>query len=345
MSQASGRRAVRISDVAAAAGVSKALVSYALNDRPGVSESTRAHIVGMARSMGWTPSVRARSLSSNRAYSIGVVFEISAEALATDEWAMSLMAGIQSVLSRVNYALVTEIVADADAEMAAYSQLAREGRVDGIVLMDPQRADGRIAVLEEYGMPFVSMGPPVTETGMPVLVYDEGPAITAVVDHLADLGHRRIAQVCGPQGTPSAVVRRQLYARQLEVHGIDGGRWIEGDYTAPGGRSATTLLLADPQPPTAIIYSNDAMAVGGMSAALSSGLRIPDDLSVVGWDGITIAQYFHPALSTVSQHPYEDGRTAASLLLEAIEGKRFEDPVPTANPTFVPRESTARAPR
>ncbi|GAA4370220.1 LacI family DNA-binding transcriptional regulator [Agromyces bauzanensis] len=345
MSREAGRRPVRISDVAAAAGVSKALVSYALNDRPGVSESTRAHIAAVARSMGWTPSVRARSLSSNRAYAIGLVFEISVEALASDEWVMSFMAGMQSVLAAAQYALVTEVVADSATEIAAYSQLARDGRIDGIVLMDPQRDDRRMAMLDDLGLPYVSLGPTARPTDMPVLVYDEAPAITAVVDHLVGLGHRRIAQVCGPQTTPSASLRRRLYQRALEAHGVDGGWWIESDYTAPGGRNATTMLLADPDPPTAVIYSNDIMAIGGMSGAINAGLRVPDDLSVVGWDGITVAQYLHPALSTVSQHPYEDGRTAASVLLEAIEGRRFQQTVSTADPTFVPRESSARAPR
>lgn len=346
MSETTGpRRHVRISDVAAAAGVSKALVSYALNDRPGVRESTRAHIVAVARSMGWTPSLRARSLSVSRAYAIGLVFQRTPDALAADEYMTSLMAGLHSVLSTSRYALVTEVVADVQSEVEAYASLARDGRVDGMVLLDPKEDDPRLAALDAYGVACVIMGRPSEPTSKPVMLYDEGPAIGDVVDHLAAHGHTRVAQVTGPQDIGSARLRRELYQARLREHGIDDGWWVESDYTAPGGRSATERILADAHPPTAIIYSNDLMALAGMGAAQSGGLRVPDDLSVVGFDGIAVAQYLHPTLSTIGQHPYDDGREAAALLLEAIDGRTFDEPVWTKNPVFLPRESTGRAHR
>src|SRR5919112_948747 len=214
MSEASGRRrAIRISDVAAAVGVSKALVSYALNDRPGVKESTRAHIVETARAMGWTPSMRARALSASRAYAIGLVFEKSPEALASDQYYTSLMAGLQSVLSTSHYSLVTEVVENADAERDAYLRLAHDGRVDGMVIVDLRQDDPRFALVREAGLAFVSLGWPPERTTMPVLVYDESHAITDVVTHLVSLGHRRVAQVVGPQANAPARLRRELYQK------------------------------------------------------------------------------------------------------------------------------------
>lgn len=344
MSESSGRRrTVRISDVAAAAGVSKTLVSYALNNRPGVRESTRVHIVETARSMGWTPSLPARALSASRAYAIGLVFEKSPEALASDQYYTSLMAGLQSVLGTSQYSLVTEVVDSADAERDAYLRLAHDGRVDGMVIVDLRQDDPRFALVREAGLAFVSLGWPPERTTMPVLVYDESHAITDVVRHLVALGHRRVAQVVGPQANAPARLRRELYQKRFKEHGIDASRWIESDYTAAGGRAATTRLLdADPQP-TAIVYSNDLMAVAGMSAAFARGLRVPDDISIVGWDDITVSQYLHPSLSTVTQHPYDDGQMAAKLLLEAIEGREFVEPVWMPDPRFVPRESSGPA--
>lgn len=179
---------------------------------------------------------------------------------------------------------------------------------------------------------------------MPVLVYDETQAIKDVVTHLVSFGHRRVAQVVGPQTGAPARLRRELYQKLFREHGVDDSRWIESDYTASGGREATERLLeADPQP-TAIVYSNDLMAIAGMSVAFSRGLRVPDDVSIVGWDDITISQYLHPTLSTVTQHPFDDGRVAARLLLEAIEGKDFDEPVWMPNPRFVPRESSGTSP-
>ncbi|GAA0946866.1 LacI family DNA-binding transcriptional regulator [Virgisporangium aurantiacum] len=346
MSEASGRRrAVRISDVARAAGVSKTLVSYALNDVPGVKESTRAHIVETARSMGWTPSLRARSLSVSRAYAVGLVFQVSPEALASDQYYTSLMAGLQSVLSASNYSLVTEVVDSPEAERHAYQRLARDGRVDGMVIVDLRQDDPRFDLVREAGLAYASLGWPPEPTTMPVLVYDESQAITDVVSHLAALGHRRVAQVVGPQTGAPARLRRELYQESLREHGIDDAGWIESDYTAAGGRAATERLLDAEGDTTAIVYSNDLMAVAGMSAAFARGLRIPDDISVVGWDDVTVSQYLHPALSTVTQHPFQDGQLAAELLLEAIGGREFDEPVRTPDPRFVPRESSGPAPR
>jgi LacI family transcriptional regulator, repressor for deo operon, udp, cdd, tsx, nupC, and nupG len=344
MSEASGRRqTVRISDVARAAGVSKTLVSYALNDRPGVKESTRAHIVETAREMGWTPSMRARALSASRAYAIGLVFQTSPEALAGDQYFTSLMAGLQSVLSTSQYSLVTEVVESPDAEAVAYRRLALDGRVDGMVIADLREGDPRFALVREAGLAYVSLGRQPEPTTMPVLVDDEAPAIADVVAHLAGLGHSRVAQVAGPQTNAPARLRRELYQKYLREHGIDDSVWIESDYTAAGGKAATTRLLGDGDRPTAIIYSNDLMAVAGMSVIYAAGLRVPDDVSIVGWDDITVSQYLHPALSTISQHPFDDGRIAAQLLLEAIDGKKFSEPVWTPDPRFIPRESTGTA--
>jgi DNA-binding LacI/PurR family transcriptional regulator len=336
---------VRISDVAAAAGVSKALVSYALNGRPGVGAETRAHIVEVARKMGWTPSLRGRSLSASRAYAIGLVFQTNPEFLASDLYFTSLMAGIQSVLSSSSYSLVTEVVATKQAERAAYQRLARDGRVDGLVVVGPTRRDVRYALLNEIGMPFVSLGRPPGKTTMPVMVYDSTDAIADAVNHLASLGHRRIAQVTGPTDSGPSIARRKLYQEQLRKHGIDDSWWVASDYTAPGGRRETERLLDSPKPPTAIIYSNDMMAIAGMSVVFARGLRVPEDVSVVGWDDFAVSQYLHPALSTVGQHPYEDGQQAAALLLEAIEGKVFDEPIRTRNPRFLKRDSTGPVPR
>jgi DNA-binding LacI/PurR family transcriptional regulator len=290
--------------------------------------------------MGWTPSLRARGLSVSRAYAIGLVFQTSAEALAGDQYYTSLMAGLQSVLSTSKYSLVIEVVDGPEAERDAYRRLARDGRVDAMVIADLRQDDPRFALVQEYGLAYASLGWPPEPTTMPVLVYDGTQAVSDVVDHLVAAGHVRIAQVVGPQTGAPARLRRELYQHLLRDNGIDDSWWVESDYTAPGGRAATAKLLDGARRPTAIVYSNDLMAVAGMSEAFARGLRVPDDLSVVGWDDITVSQYLHPALSTVTQHPFDDGRVAATLLLEAINGREFTEPVAMPDPLFIPRASS-----
>ena len=333
-----------ISDVAAAAGVSKSMVSYALNDRPGVKDSTRAHIIETAERMGWTPSVRGRALSSSRAYAIGLVFQKSPEALASDQYYTSLMAGIQSTLSPAGYSLVTEVVDSPESERTAYQRLSRDGRIDGMVVVDLRDNDPRIDFVLSAGLPWVLLGRPPVPTRMPVLVYDESQAISDVVDHLAGLGHTRVAQVVGPQDHSPARLRRELYQARLRDHGLDDSIWIQGDYTIVGGRDATRALLEGDPRPTAILFSNDPMAIAGMNVAASMGLRVPEDLSIVGWDDIAIAEYLHPSLSTVTGHPFDDGREAAVRLLQAIGGAEFDEVIGMPDPRFLARESSGPAP-
>ncbi|MFG1602684.1 LacI family DNA-binding transcriptional regulator [Actinoplanes sp. NPDC049265] len=312
MSGVTGRRqAVRISDVARAAGVSKTLVSYALNDRPGVRESTRAHIVETARSMGWTPSFRARALSASRAYAIGLIFPA-----APADWWLRLMAGLHSTLVTAQYSLVTEVVQDPEAEESAYHRLALDGRVDGLVVVDPRPDDTRFRLLAKTGLPYVSLGRPPEPTTMPVLVHDESAAVAAVVAHLAGLGHRRVALV----GLPRS--RRELFETCFREHDVVG---------------------SDTDRATAIVHADDLAAAACLRDLAGRGQRVPTDVSVVGWGDLTVAGLLHPALSTAGRDPYDDGRLAARLLLEAIDGKEFPAPVTTAGPVFVDRASIGPA--
>jgi DNA-binding LacI/PurR family transcriptional regulator len=337
---------VRISDVAAAAGVSKALVSYALNDRPGVSEVTRQRIVETARSMGWTPSVRARALSQSRAFAVGIVLRARAQDLAADQYYLSLLAGMTHALAPTPYSLIVEVVPDAASEAAAYRRWIAAGRVDGVVLTDLRSDDPRPALLRESGIARITLGEVVDPDGMPVLAHEERPAIESVAGHLAGLGHRRVAVVAGPGENDPASRRRAAYQEAFAARGIEC-RSVVGEYTAESGRELTTHLLdsgdaatrAAPRA-TAFVYGNDLMAIGGMGALTAAGLRVPQDVSVIGWDDIAVARHLNPPLSTVAQHPYDDGQTAAEILLEAIEGRRFVDPVRTPDPRFVARGSS-----
>jgi DNA-binding LacI/PurR family transcriptional regulator len=329
-----------IKDVARVAGVSKGTVSFALNGRPGVSEDTRERILAAARDLGWTPSTKARALSVSRAFAVGLVLAREPELLGADPFFPAFIAGVERTLSDRGQALVLQVVPEA-AEEAGYRRLAADGRVDGVFLLDLRVADPRIPLLEELGMPAVSIARPDVPSAFPAVLVDDRPGIAAAVRHLAELGHRRIAHVAGPAHFLHGARRARAFLDTLADLGLPAGPVVESDFSAAGGAAATRTLLAEP--PTAIVYSNDLMAIAGLSVAVECGLSVPAQLSVTGFDNTDLAGYVSPALTSVRTDPYLWGRKAAEALLDLIEGGTVDDvPVPAAQ--LVTRASTAPPP-
>ena len=289
-----------ISDVAHRAGVSKGAVSYALNNRPGVGTATRQRILAAAHELGWQPSHRARSLSTSQAFALGLVIARPPQLLGADPFFHFFIAGVETVLSEHGRALVLQVVPDAAAEEAGYRRLAAEGRVDGVFLSDLRHDDSRIALLEQIGLPAVTLNRPDAPSPFTAMCLDDRPGITAAVNHLVRLGHTRIAHVAGPQHFVHGRSRRLAYEAAMRDAGLAPGPVDESDFTAAGGAQATGELLALAEPPTAIVYANDLMAISGIGVARQGGLDVPNDLSVTGFDDAELAAHVFPPLTTVS---------------------------------------------
>ncbi|KIR62213.1 LacI family transcriptional regulator [Micromonospora haikouensis] len=332
-----------ITDVAKAAGVSKGAVSFALNGRPGVAEETRARILAVAASLGWTPSHRARALSASRAFSVGMVIARPPELLGADPFYPSFIAGVERTLSDRGQSLVLQVVPDLSVEEASYRRLATAERVDGVFVLDLRLGDPRIALLAELGLPAVTIGRPDVPSNHPALLVDDRPGVTAAVAHLAGLGHRRIAHVSGPLHFLHGSVRRQAWEQALADAGLTAGPCVESDFSAAGGAQATRALLDTGDPPTAIVYGNDLMAIAGLSVAVQLGIRVPDELSITGFDDTELAGYVTPTLTTVRTDPFGWGRAAADALLDLIDGRPGAD-IPTPPAPLVVRGSTAPPP-
>ncbi len=328
-----------INDVARAAGVSKGAVSFALNDRPGVAPETRDRILTVARELGWTPSPRARALSVSRALAVGMVMARTPETLRADAFFPSFIAGLESVLSERGQALLLQVARDHEGERKTYRRLADEGRVDGVFITDLFVDDPRPRLLAELGLPALVVGPAVADEYWPSVGVDDGPGITAAVQHLAGLGHARIAHVSGPVDMVHGRSRAQAWEQALAAAGLPKGPCVEADFSAEAGARATRELLDSEEPPTAVVYANDLMAMAGMSLALSRGIDVPGDLSVTGYDDIEISAHLQPSLTTVSTDVTEWGRAAADGLLEVIEGRPLPK-VELAPPRLVVRDST-----
>jgi DNA-binding LacI/PurR family transcriptional regulator len=329
-----------IADVARAAGVSKGAVSFALNDRPGVAEATRARILAAADELGWTPSHRARALSSSRAMTVGLVVARQPETLSADPFFPAFIAGIESTLADHGQALLLQVVGDQESERRSYEALAASGRVDGVFLTDLRVDDPRPALLKTLGLPTILIAPCPTAGPWPVVAVDDRPGIAAAVEHLVALGHRRIAHVAGPADLVHTRSRREAWAGALVAAGLGEAPCLHSDFSPAGGAQATHQLLDAGEPPTAIVYANDLMAIAGMSAAQTRGLTVPDDLSVTGFDDTPIAGHLRPPLTSVRTDVVGWGRAAAGCLLRLVDGELCPD-VSLPSPELILRDSTA----
>lgn len=314
-----------IADVARHAGVSKGAVSFALNGRAGVSEETRKRILDAAASLGWSPNHRARALSTQRAFSLGLVIARDPDLLGADPFFPAFIAGVEKVLATRDQTLVLQVVTSPAAEEAGYRRLARDGRVDGVFLVDLRMADPRIGLLEEIGLPAVTLNRPDVPSPFPAVILDDRPGIAAAVAHLAGLGHTAIAHVAGPGVFLHAIARRDAFTQAMADAGLPPGQVVTGDFTAAGGREATHRLLTGKDRPTAIVYANDVMALSAIAVAAELGLRIPEDLSITGYDDTTLAGYVHPALTTVRADARSWGEAAATALLGLADGQEVAD--------------------
>jgi DNA-binding LacI/PurR family transcriptional regulator len=330
-----------IADVATRAGVSKGAVSFALNGRPGLAQATVERILAAADELGWRPSNRARSLSVSKAFALGLVITRDPDVLSSDPFFPAFIAGVESVLAPRGQALVLQVVTPGEEEAAGYRRLAQDGRVDGVFLSDLRHEDPRIDLLVELGLPAVTLNRPEGSSPFPAVCLDDRPGTVAVVEHLLRLGHRRIAHVAGPPAFVHATARSDAFVSALTAARLEPVAIEVSDFTAAGGTEATRRLLALPEPPTAIVYANDRMAIAGIGAAHQAGLKVPTDISIAGFDDSELAEFVHPGLTTVRADPFGFGAAAAQTLNRLVDGDGEVPDFELPPARLVVRQSTA----
>lgn len=312
------------------------------NGRGGVGPDARDRILRAAEELGWRPDARARALSRSRAQALGLVIRRDPELLSTDPFFPQFVAGVESGLAEVEYALVLQVVSSEQSESDAYLRFAHEARVDGVFLTDLRTHDERPTELSRLELPYVLVGPPAAATDdLHPIGLDDAAGIRRAVRHLYALGHRRIAHVAGAARYVHSDERRRAWEEELHELGLEAGPVVDADFTGASGARATHELLDLAQPPTAIIYANDLMAIAGMSVATDRGLRVPHDLSIVGFDDIPLAPYIVPPLTTVRQDVFEWGRACAQTLVSIVEG-RTPPPITLPPVEFIVRGSTGQ---
>ena len=330
-----------IADVARRAGVTKAAVSFALNNQPGVSAATRERILAIAAEVGFQPSSAARALSGGRAQAFGLVIDRPGRLLGIEPYFMQLISGIQSELAGHHVTLLFTLAEDQADEIELYRQWWAQGRVDGVFVVDLQVNDRRIGVLEKLNMPAVVVGTPRGSGSLPAVWQDDRAAVETIVRHLADLGHRRIARVGGFGKYWHSALRERAFGEVAAAAGMETVS-VEGDYSAEFGGAATRSLLESAAPPTAILYDSDVMAVAGLGMAQRLGVSVPSGLSIVSWDDSVLCELIHPAVTALRRDIAAVGATAARMLREVAAGDAPANAAEPA-PELVTRDSTGPA--
>ena len=331
-----------IADVAQRAGVSKGAASFALNGKPGVSADTRSRVVQAAADLGFTPSATAKALAARRSDTLGLILTRDPEMLGSDPFFPPFMAGVESVIAPIGRSLTLRFV-EPEQEAAAYTEMARSKRVDGVLVADLRVKDPRPSLLQDLDLPFVTLNRPDVPSVGPAVSVDDRAGVRDAVQQLVDLGHQDIAHVAGPRNYLHANNRRDEWRRVLTSNGLKVTKPVESDFTAAGGAKATEQLLRRRVPPTAILYSNDLMAMAGLAVANRDGIAVPQQLSIIGYDDAELSAHLHPPLSTVHADAYEWGRAAATTLIQLLDGRQPSDvDLPPAR--FVGRNSTGPAP-
>jgi DNA-binding LacI/PurR family transcriptional regulator len=323
-------------DVAREAGVSRALVSLVMRGRPNVSSARRAAVLDAAGRLGYRPNAMARSLASRRTRTVGVILDD-----LRNPFFAEIAGGVEELASELGYQLLLGSGGRlAGRERAALSTLL-EYRVDGVILVSPRMASAEIRAAADE-VPVVLVGRQARDLNADVVLIDERHGVELVLDHLLALGHERITHIDGGRGA-GGPQRRTAYERGMRERRLGrSAAVIPGDFTEEAGVQAATRLLAAPELPTAVFAANDLVAVGLLSGLHQAGVAVPGDVSIVGYDNISIAHLVHISLSTVDQPRGSMGRMALELLLDRIDRRR--DPVlRLIEPTLVPRATTAPA--
>lgn len=326
-----------LADLAAAAGVSPMTASRAVNNQPGVSARTRQAILKAAADLGYVTNRVAQKLSSGQSRVIGVL---------AAHLEQPFISGVVTALAQAAAATDNEVLvySHTDSGKLPSGHVLRllQQFTDGVVVLLPYQF-GAVQSLARGHFPVVMIDSPMEQTEMPSVVADSYAGARAAMKHLAELGHERIAFVAGAEKLASAIERHHAYDDAIAVHRLerDPDLVARGDYRVDGGRAAAERLLALQRPPTAIFAANDMSAFGVMAVLQERGLKIPDDISVVGFDDVPAASHMHPGLTTVRQPLEEMGRAAVSALLSQIAGLAPATAKVTLPTELIVRRSTA----
>lgn len=306
---------VTIKDIAKLANVSHTTVSRALNDSPLIKPNTKKKILDIAAQLNYTPNFNAKSLVTQKSYTIGLFFTSISNGTSSSFFA-DAVTGVNAVINE-DYNLFVRGIDDYEDFSTIHNK-----RFDGIILMSQSDADNSFIyhVLNQK-IPLVVMNREINDQSIINILSNDHEGSCHAVNYLIDNGHSNIAIIEGITGFQSTLERREGYLQALMENDIPIRKeyMVKGNYDLQSGYEAMENLLALDNPPTAVFCSNDDMAVGALHAAFAKGLKVPEDISITGFDDIASAQYTNPPLTTVKKPVEKICKLGAEKLFEVIE--------------------------
>ena len=309
-----------ITDIAKLAGVSKSTVSRALSDSSLISSETKERIQAIAKEHNFQINLPASRLSKMQSSTIAYVTHgYYKDYCIEDLFQMELLGAISRTLAVNNYDLLMVHVDPHNTDWI--SEYIDTGRVDGFILMTSTRKQTHIQTLIEIQVPFIVWGVPLPGQSYPSVTGDNTTGGRLATEHLLQIGKQRIAFIGGPKGDLEADYRFQGYEKALSNAGIalDPALIVYGDYSSPSGSKLAHKLIEQAPDLDSIFANSDLMAIGAINELLEMGYRVPDDIAVVGYDDLSLAQYSHPPLTTVRQNIPEAGRMLVTNLINYLE--------------------------
>jgi len=310
---------VSMKEVAAACHVSIATVSKALNDHHDIGEATKSTIRKTAKEMGYFPNAAARSLKTNRTFNIGVLFVDEANSGLTHEFFSSVLEGFKTQAEGQGYDL-TFINNNLGNTSVTYLDHCRSRNLDGVIIACVDFTKPEVVDLMNSEIPVVTIDH--VDNNCTAILSDNVKGMEELTAYVCSLGHRKIAYIHGQSHLPVTKSRLSGFHRTMESYGIDAPE----DYVKEGAfldsklaAVKTVELLSMKERPTCILYPDDTSLIGGLNEINKAGLRIPEDISVAGYDGSRVSQILRPALTTIKQDSLRMGVLAAEKLVEAIE--------------------------
>ncbi|MES2249885.1 LacI family DNA-binding transcriptional regulator [Variovorax sp. KBS0712] len=331
-----------IKDVALQAGVSVTTVSHVVNDTRHVSAKVRERVELAIRELGYVPNAMARSLKSNTTSTLGMLIPNS-----SNPYFAEIVRIVEDRCFGAGYTLVLCNTDDEPRRQSVYLQVLAERRIDGLIVVSTgaDEDDSLATQLRGLRIPTVLVDREIADPACDLVETAHMQGGLLAVRHLLSLGHKRIACIGGPLGVTSSEQRiegwRMALAETGSAPNADALLW-RGGFTSQGGYEAMHAILRTEQKPSAVFVCNDLMAIGALRAAHESGVRVPDELSIVGFDDIELSAYTSPPLTTVAQPKERIGALAVDMLLERMGGKRRDARKVVLQPELRVRASTAR---